>query len=181
MAGFKKSLFGFNREDVINYIEKNHRKFSEIEESLKAEISVLKSELSKTLEEKEKLNTEKQQLDKKLQEFNAKYEEIERLSENIGKLYLVAQTNAEAIIENTESSAKLITDEVNRNLYTIGEAHQSLAELRNNIAVTSKGFVDEVDSLMKSLNDTRRQIEDNSKNAADAKDEFNKVYSSIVE
>lgn len=181
MAGFKKSLFGFNCADVINYIEKNHKKFAEKEENLKTEISDLKSELSKALEEREKLNVEKQELDKKLQEFNAKYDEIERLSENIGKLYLVAQANAEAIIENTESSAKLISDEVNRNLYTIDEAHHSLAELRNSISATSKGFIDEVESLMSSLVDTRRQIEDNSKNAANAKEEFDKVYSSIVE
>ena len=38
-------------------------------------------------------------LEQKLNEFNAKYEEIERLSENIGKLYLVAQTNSQAIID----------------------------------------------------------------------------------
>ncbi len=181
MAGFKKSLFGFNCEDVINYIEKNHKKFADKEAGLKAEISELKSELSKAMDEREKLNAEKQELDKKLQEFNAKYEEIERLSENIGKLYLVAQANAEAIIENSENSAKLISEEVNRNLYTIDEAHKSLTELRNSITATSKGFVDEVETLMQSLGDTRRQIEDNSTNAANAKDEFEKVYSSIVE
>ena len=114
-------------------------------------------------------------------EFTEKYDEIERLSENIGKLYLVAQANAQAIIENSENSARISNEEVTKNLYTIDEAHKSLQELRLNITRTSEEFVTEVDKLIGSLNDTREQIAANTDSAVAAKEQFDKVYSSIVE
>ncbi|MBR4123114.1 MAG: hypothetical protein IKT93_01700, partial [Clostridia bacterium] len=99
---------------------------------------------------------------------------------NIGKLYLVAQENAKAIIENSENNASIINQEVNRNLYTINEAHESLELLRNNIAETSKNFVLEVDNLMNSLSVTKEQISENVDSARDAKTQFEEIYNSIV-
>ena len=92
--GFKKSLLGFNCSDVINYIDKMHRAFSEKEKNFNSKIIGLEKEIDAVNLEREKLLAEKCELDRQLNEFNAKYEEIERLSENIGKLYLVAQENA---------------------------------------------------------------------------------------
>ncbi len=179
-VGFRKSLFGFNCDDVIEYINKTHKTFVDREKKLNIKVDELAEELKLSKEEALKIEAERQQLDAKLKEFNEKYEEIERLSENIGKLYLVAQANAQAIMESSESSAKITAEEVNRNLYTIDEAHSSLKELRANITKTSDDFVAEVDKLICSLNDTREQIANNTQAEDKAKDTFKEVYQSIV-
>ena len=178
--GFRKSLFGFSCADVTEYIEKTHKSFVQKEKKLNSRVEELLSELNSVNEAKDKLEAEKQELDRKLNEFNQKYEEIERLSENIGKLYLVAQTNAQAIISNSEESARISNEEVSRNLYTIDEAHSSLEELRQHIAKTSDDFIAEVDRMMSSLNATREKIAKNTDNSDSAKKEFDEVYESIV-
>lgn len=179
-VGFKKSIFGFNCSDVIEYIEKTHKSFMNKEKNLNSKIEELKNELSVAKEVQDKLEAEKQVLDQKLNEFNAKYEEIEKLSENIGKLYLVAQTNAQAIMKNSESSSEIISQEVNKNLYTIDNAHESLKELRMKITKTSNVFIAEVDKLITSLNNTREQIALNTEAEINAKNEFEVIYNSIV-
>ncbi len=178
--GFKKSLFGFSCADVTEYIEKTHKAFVQKEKKLNSRVQELLGELNTVNEANERLEAEKFELDRKLNEFNQKYEEIERLSENIGKLYLVAQTNAQAIISNSEESARLSNDEVARNLYTIDEAHSSLEELRQHIEKTSNDFITEVDRMMSSLRDTREQIANNTENSDAAKKEFAEVYENIV-
>ncbi len=180
-VGFKKSLFGFNCSDVIEYIEKTHKSFVEKEKNLKTRVEKLLNELDTAKSEQEKLEAEKLELDAKLNEFSEKYEEIERLSENIGKLYLVAQSNAQAIISNSEENARISSEEVNRNLYTINEAHRSLEELRQHITKTSEDFINEVDRMMSSLTETREQIAVNTSEIDAAKKEFTEVYKSIVE
>lgn len=179
-AGFRKSLFGFNCQDVIEYIEKTHKSFSQKENDLNDKVEGLLSELDISKADCRRLRFEKEQLDKKLTEFNEKYDEIERLSENIGKLYLVAQANAQAIMENSQNSAKISEEEVNKNLYTIDEAHSSLRELRQSITKTSEDFVSEVDKLMSSLNTTREKIAANKETASNAQKQFDEVYNSIV-
>lgn len=179
-VGFRKSLFGFNCDDVIEYISKTHKTFVDKENRLNQKVDGLVSELKLSKAQAEKLDAEKRELDAKLSEFTAKYEEIERLSENIGKLYLVAQANAQAIMESSENSAKLTAEQVNKNLYSIDEAHQSLKELRQNITKTSDDFVAEVDRLISSLNDTREQIATNTETEEKAKDTFEEIYNSIV-
>ena len=178
--GFKKSLFGFNREDVFNYIENTHKAFKDKEDTLNKKIDELSSDLKLSKQQEEKLLAEKQELDLKLNEFNRKYEEIERLSENIGKLYLVAQTNARAIINNSDENAKVAIEEVNKNLFSIDEAHKSLQELRQRITKTSDDFVKEVDRLMSSLTEARIKVASNNENIIEAKAEFEEVYESIV-
>ena len=179
-VGFRKSLFGFNCDDVMEYISKTHKTFVDKEKKLNDKLDGLTCELKLSKSESEKLEAEKAELDAKLAEFTSKYEEIERLSENIGKLYLVAQANAQAIMESSENSAKITAEEVNRNLFSIDQAHQSLKELRQNITKTSDDFVAEVDRLISSLNDTREQVAANTDTEDNAKNSFEEIYKTIV-
>lgn len=180
-VGFRKSLFGFNSQDVIEYIDRNHREFSKKEESLNEKIDELKNLLESSREEQKKLEEEKRELDTKLNSFSEKYEEIERLSENIGKLYLVAQSNAQAIMKNAQEEAASAKAEVNRNLISIDEAHDALALLRSDIIKTSEEFSAKVESLVKSLSDTREKIAESTDDTFSHKENFEKVFKSIVE
>ena len=179
-AGFRKSLFGFNCEDVMEYIEKSQKSFVEREKDLSEQVEKLSAELELSNDNYRKLNEEKETISKKLEEFNEKYEEIGRLSENIGKLYLVAQANARAIMANSEKNAGLAAAQVQKNLSTLEEAHASLDELKKNIVRTTDEFVGEVDELIASLNDAREQISSNTVAALGSKEQFDEVYNSIV-
>lgn len=179
-VGFRKSLLGFNCDDVMRYIEKTHKTFVEKEKDLEDQVSKLSQDLDLSKEELEKLNNEKEIISKKLNTFTEKYEEIERLSENIGKLYLVAQANAQAIMSNSEKNAELAGMEIQKNLYSIDQAHASLDELRDNIVKTSNDFVNEVDTLINSLTETRERITENIEENSQHKNQFNELYNSIV-
>jgi len=180
-VGFRKSLFGFNSNDVIEYIEKTQHSFNRKEAILNQKLYNLREELESSNKICEALANEKQSLQHQLDEFNEKYEDIERISENIGKLYLVAQTNSKAIMENSKKSAEITDNEIEHNLTSIEEAHESLKELRNRITKTSEDFVAKVNALISSLDATREQINQNSSAIEEAKKEFNEVFASLTE
>lgn len=180
MAGFRRSLFGFNTDDVLEYIEKTHKSFSKKQDALNEKADNLANELQLSKEQYENLMAEKAIVDEKLNAFTEKYEEIEKLSENIGKLYLVAQANAQAIMKNSESSLNISNMEVKKNLDSIDEAHASLDEIRANIVKTSEDFVNELDELINSLVETKEKITGNNETANEAIDNFDKFYDSIV-
>ena len=127
--GFRKSLFGYNQDDVIEYIKKLHNNFKDKEQTFKDDISALEEKINALVENEEKLNQENHELNAKLDEFNAKKAEMERLSENIGKLYLVANTNAKTIMSNAEESSRLAESEINKNVSAIEETHAALLEM----------------------------------------------------
>ncbi len=178
--GFRKSLFGFNCNDVVDYVEKTHKKFKIKSDELTQKAEELSTQLSLSKEAYDKLLLEKNEISQKLDAFTQKAEEIERLSENIGKLYLVSQTSAQAIIMGAEESRELAKSEVEKNLFAIDEAHISLNALRENIVKTSDNFIKEVENMLASLDVTRNQINLNTKTCDEAVENFEAVYESIV-
>ena len=179
--GFRKSLFGFNSQDVMDYIDKTHRSFSKTENELNTKIDELTTLLATAKKEQEKLENEKAELNAKIDAFNEKYDEIERLSENIGKLYLVAQSNAQAIMNNAKEEARIAEEEAKRNIVTIDETHDALSELRSDILRTSQEFSAKVDGLVTSLNTAREKIASDIDDTITHSEEFDKVYKSITE
>lgn len=149
--GFRKSLMGFNREDVTNYIEALVKKYKTGENELLARIENLNIDLKETTEKAEALQ-------KIVDDFERKKEEIEKLSENIGKLYLVSQANADAIIQNAKQSALVAEEEVQRNLSGIENTHTKLDALRNDVLDAAKRFNEEFAHLCASLDDTKTTL-----------------------
>ncbi len=179
-VGFKRSLFGFKCDDVMNYIEKSHQAFSQKENSLNDEISVLSNSVENLKEANIALEKEKATLEAQLNEFKAKSEEMERLSENIGKLYLVSQTNSRTIMDNALRESTAAKVELARNLSAIETAHESLRELRLNIMKTIDNFSGEVDSLISDLDHTKQQLAVDAESTNTAKAEFQRVYNTLT-
>lgn len=170
--GFRKSLFGYNQDDVIEYIKKLHNNFKDKEQNFKDDISALEEKINALVENEEKLNQENCELNAKLDEFNAKKAEMERLSENIGKLYLVANTNAKTIMSNAEESSKLAEIEINKNVSAIEETHVALNGLRDSVNETAKSFNDEISALIESLENTKCKISNSALESENASNEF---------
>ena len=179
--GFRKSLFGFNTEDVLEYITKTHRSFSRKETEFNNKISELEEEIKLSKENFETLAREKAALEIELASFRQKSLEIERISENIGKLYLVAQANAKAVMRSSMENAELVNQETQKNVAVLSDAHLSLDSLRGEIKQTTESFVTQMNELLASLDNTKEQIAQNHQQQAAAENEFAEVYTAITE
>ena len=106
--GFRKSLFGFNSNDVVEYINKTHKKFAQKEKDFLESIDKLNKSLDEAKAEQEAIRLEKIELDKKINEFNTKNEELEKLYINTQKLNDIAMINSKKIIENGENTNNFV-------------------------------------------------------------------------
>ena len=170
--GFRKSLFGYNQDDVIEYIKKLHSNFKDKEQTFKDDIAALEEKVNALVENEEKLLEENRELNLKLDEFNSKKAEMERLSENIGKLYLVANTNAKTIMSNAEESSKLAETEISKNVSAIEETHIALNSLRDSITETAQSYTNEKSALIESLEATKGKISNSALENENASNEF---------
>ena len=157
--GFRKSLFGFNCDDVVSYVERTHKAFTEKEIVLREQIEDIRSENDSLKEQISAIASEKAEIEAQLKQFTDKYDEIERLSKNIGKLYLVAKSNAQAIMKEAAESADTAKKEVEKNITSLDDAHRSLSGVKDNIVNTSAEFAKKIDSLAASLDTARDKIE----------------------
>ncbi len=178
-VGFRKSLFGFNCDDVIGYIEESHKKFSEKENKLNQKIDSLDSTIAAVNAQLDDVKAAKAAVEAQLKEYTDKYDEIERLSQNIGKLYLVAQANAKSIMQNSADNRDITNREVEKNLNSIDNAHEQLAALKAEIMQTSNDFVAKVDTLVTSLAAAREHVSQNNTDNRDLAEQFENLFADI--
>ena len=179
-VGFRKSLFGFNCDDVIEYIEKSQMDFSEKESNLNKKIDELDATVTGINTQLEDVKSAKAAVEAQLKEYTDKYDEIERLSQNIGRLYLVAQANAKSVMQNSAENRDIANREVEKNLHSIDNAQESLESLKSEIMQTSAEFADKVDMLVSSLNTAREQIEGNNAESRKLAEQFDSVVTEIT-
>ncbi len=175
-VGFRKSLFGFNCDDVINYIEESHKKFNQKEKELNQKIDNLDNTIASVNSQLEDVKTAKQAVEVQLKEYTDKYDEIERLSQNIGKLYLVAQANAKSIMQNSTENRDIANREVEKNLHSIDSAHEQLVSLKAEIMQTSNDFIQQVDSLVTSLATARQQVTQKNADNRELAEQFENIF-----
>ncbi|MBQ7107293.1 MAG: hypothetical protein IJN93_07275 [Clostridia bacterium] len=178
--GFHKSLFGYNCEEVTEYVHKTITSNQEIQNSLNNKIKDANLEIDKLKSLISDMNTEKAQIEEQLAYYQAKYEEIKILSENIGKLYLVAQTNANAIINAAEKSKDATYTEIGNNLAVIDSTNESLNEMKTRINELTAEFCSRVDELNGSLLKTKLLIENATADSAASKEEYDTVFNSLT-
>ena len=162
---FRKSLLGYNVEDVKKYIDGLFKKISDSDEEHKKEIAKNKElilELSESLNNANQniseLISQNDNLTAEVEHYRAEKEKITQLSEVIGKLYLVSKLNAESIITSATSIKRKTVEEAEFNMQLIEEAHQNLQELTNKVNATSLEYTDKIQSVATSLNETKDSI-----------------------
>lgn len=178
-VGFRKSLFGFNCDDVIEYIQQSHKKFSDKENQLNEKIDDLDNTIADVNAQLEDVKAAKAAVEAQLKEYTDKYDEIERLSQNIGKLYLVAQANAKSIMQNSTDTRDITNREVEKNLSSIDNAHEQLAALKAEIMQTSNDFVAKVDTLVTSLSTAREQVSQKNADNRELTEQFESLLADI--
>lgn len=177
---FKNSLLGFNKEDVLKYVysvketeAQNEQKITELEQKLLA----LTTELDKTKSSLSDAKTENVQLKVKVEDFEAREASITRLSESIGKLYLVAKTNAKTIVNAAKESVELSKAAVDKNIQLAETTGECLSDIENELLATAQKFTAEIESIKQRLNDTKLKVSENNT----VIDEKESVMNSLME
>ncbi len=177
--GFRKSLLGYNCEEVSEYIHKTSQENRELVSSLNNKIK----ESNKLVELKDEqclnLSNQINELNEQLNFYKAKYDEVKKLSDNIGKLYLVAQTNAKAIISAANNASSSVQNEMQNNISLIEQTDTSLLHLKNDLVNMSNSFVSEVDKLQEKLNEIKKLSKIAEAEQAENTESFDTVYNSL--
>lgn len=179
--GFRKSIFGYNCEDVSEYLLKNQNSHKQAVAALNDTITELREKLADAEENNTKLCEVNSDLQSQLDFYKSKYEEVKTLSENIGKLYLVAQTNAKSIINAADEARAASLEEIEDNIAVISNTNAALSDIKENILKMSDNFVNEIEKLTASLEKIKTMATSADENGDAKKDEFEKVFKNITE
>ncbi len=159
--GFRKSLFGFNTEDVLKYI-------SASDNAAKAKISKLEKELSEKESEIEKLKAV-------AEEYNSKKEYLKLMTENTARIYLAAKSTSKLLIDNANESRRLIEEANDSRINTLNDVQDAMKDLREKINIASKNYCEEVDELSVAFENLKNCINDNTDESDSAVEEFNTI------
>lgn len=175
MKKFRNSLFGFNKDDVMGFVfeAKNN------EAKLKNSIRELEAKHENDTQKLFELESKVAELTSLLDDFKQREDAITALSESIGRLYLVAQANASAIITAANENAEAARSAVEQNVAVADSAEEDLAEIGRVLLAKTKAYTEELETLKAKLNDTKQKIAENSADIETLKEESSAVTTSI--
>lgn len=172
MAGFRSSLLGFNKDDVMNYIKASKEANNQTVNSLKEQIDTANKKI-------EELNALNARLENKIAEFTAKQDEIEKLSQSIAKMHIIASANAKTIMEKSAENIEISKAQVDSNIKCADEASAALAEIRAKLTECCGEFCDKVDTLTFSLDEVKSSIDENSKLSQEKINSFIETFNKV--
>ncbi len=183
---FRNALFGFNKNDVLEYVSLKDKELKRLSVTLNTKISELQKQLDALKEEHiESLKTignltaQNDDLKETVAEYEQKADEIEDLGNKIGKLYLVSKASAKNIVDRAEESSSLVAEQTDKSLENLEVTQSNLKEIAENILSASQNFVDKLDSLQESLNSTKEQICENKEESSQISDDFAELYAKL--
>lgn len=154
---FRNSLIGFNKDDVMAFVLKAKEtentyknKINELNDSiisLENEISGLQSLYKQTADVLEK--TEKQ-----LDSYRQREEALTQLSESIGRLYLVAKANAEAVTSAANEAAEKSLITVDKNIDLAEKTEIELQQIGEVLNEKTREYLATITDLQKQLSAT---------------------------
>ena len=145
--GFRGSLFGFKKSDVINYIENANKGYAENQEALKEKIEELELQIANLTDDIKALEEEKERLNN-IQESNVRrYEEIEKLSEEIGQLYVNAKIEAKEIVADALTQRDNLNEEIKGKISAINEANEKFAKIKSDFEASLNTFSKALDDI----------------------------------
>lgn len=163
--GFRKGLFGFNCDDVVEYIDKNHKLFEDKKSEYESKIDSLENKLEESRKQAEYLSAQ-------LDGYIKKEKEIDEMAERISEIYLTSKISAEAILKNVEKNKALVDKLVNDNICAVNSADEKLAELKAELNGKVSDFNENMETIKQGISDTAKTLEKNNKEIA----EFEKIY-----
>lgn len=154
---FRNSLFGFNRDDVMEFVVESKEK----ENSYKEKCNKLSDEIDNLTKLNTELNEKLSEAQRIADDFKSREEALTKLSESIGRLYLVTQTNANAVIASAKDSVAQSEICIDKNLDVASTAESELDEIGQVLKEKTQLYLAEVEVLKNKIANTRDRIEQN--------------------
>lgn len=157
--GFRSSMFGFKKEDVILYLERSAKEHSVKVQNLEEKLSALQNENQELLNQKNALEEDLARTTQKLDYYSGKEAEIEKTSVSIGTMYLVAKQNAAEVIKSAEAYAKEVAEHSKKQLSAASEVDKKLNSLKAELSDTADRFSGSVTNMAASLDEIKSRLE----------------------
>lgn len=158
-VGFRTSMFGFHKSDVIDYLNETHKEYTTKEQENSKQISDLKDKLDEKDASIEELKNRLAEMEKEVSYYRDKETEIEKMSVSIGTMYLVAKQNADEMISSAQKYATEVTEYSQRQLDATNKACEQLLELKEGVSQSAEKFATDLATLSDALNDSRDRLE----------------------
>ena len=110
---FRNSLFGFNKDDVLSFAANSKEKESDLLNKiseLEKTVAQLKEDCENKSSELKDISDRYISVNSELEEYKKREESLTKLSESIGRLYLVAQANAGDIVAAAKENAAISSE-----------------------------------------------------------------------
>lgn len=156
--GFRTSLFGFDKNDVMEYVHRSAQELATKEQEQKQQVSVLEERLQNTEAELAEMAAKQAELQAEVAGFRAREAEIEKTSISIGTMYLVAKQNADDMIQTAEQYAAEVTAHAKRQLEIATSAGRELEQLKAGALESSERFATELSELSDALEASRTRL-----------------------
>ena len=157
-AGFRKSLFGFQKDDVLSYINQLNNAADKREKELTEALAREKKQADSLQAQLAVANEMASKLSEQLAVFEQQKNEMRLMSENIGRLYLVAKSSAALLMKNAEDSRATVEAQTNESLRVLMELGEQLDEAKNRVNETARRYDAEVEGLAQALACARQTL-----------------------
>lgn len=158
---FRSSILGFNRDDVMAFVletKDNEIKFKKTIDELNGKIEQLQTSFDEISLLQEQTATILKETEKQLNAYKEREASLTKLSESIGRLYLVAQANANAVVASANDSAAESDRIVQSNLDVATSAEIKLAEISEVLNEKTKAYLNEINELEQDLSAVKERI-----------------------
>ena len=169
--GFRKSLFGFNTDDVLAYI-------AAADKLAQTNISKLEAEKNALKKDNEALDNEIQALKAKVQEFENQKEQLRIMTENIARIYLSAKTTSKLMVDNANKSRMLI-ERATETKYMQAEMY-AMEEMKEEISALAEKYCSDIENLVASLEQIRDSIDTNNREIQTSHENFSSLVGEKV-
>lgn len=171
---FKTSVSGFNKQDVINYIELINNQYRKMEASYKQEIEQLRNNNDPTDYNKiiDDLKAENDELKKQITEidpnpYREKAELYDKMSSQLGSIIIMANEKADDIINTTNDKVSDAKHNINKQIDMLNK------QLYNEFLLAVESYSDEFKEFNKSIAEILNTLNDKSEQIKNKYDKKN--------
>ena len=165
-VGFRTGLFGYNKQEVNEYLGQQSQKYkkvlSEKDEQLSAqaqELEDLRQALEESNRQLEELKSQLTFLNGQLEHYRGREDEIEKMSIGIGTMYLASRQSATEILQRAEQCSAAVAEQTKKQLDAAAQTEDVLTSIRENVLTAAEDFSRQIEEYSTQLSEAAAGIE----------------------
>ncbi len=164
----------------MNYVTMLNSELAELRGKYKREVDDLTDKLNDQQIRNDELGKLVGEQAVKIDEYRQHEEAVTRLSESIGKLYLVAKANAAGIMESAKQNAEQSELIAKSTIDVTQTAHNELQGIKDELAEKIARFSDELDQLGSRIIVAERTVTENVRSVSEKSVEYEDVSHAVA-